>query len=523
MRKLRLVMAQFSVAFLAGCASLPEHIPGPATHAFADVSDTRLARILATATPAEKRGLSGFRMLPEGASAFNARVALARRAEKSIDAQYYLIGKDQTGRQFLRELRDAAMRGVRVRLLVDDLYAAGEDELFVGLAAIPNVQVRIFNPLPMRSGPTVGRLLFSLHEFDRINRRMHNKLLIADNSFAVLGGRNIADAYFMHSAAANFIDLDVLTTGPVVRELSTAFDRYWNSQWAYPIAAVASGEAATTTPGDARRRFDKLVADAAPRVDEAELDILGRTPLAQQLDDSKLFQVYADARVFVDPPDKIVGGVATESDGTVTERTLALFDAARESVEIVSPYFIPGERGLAMMKAGIERGGRVSLITNSLGATDVPLVYEGYARYRLAMLQAGVRIHEISPALARRSGQLGRFGSSYARLHAKVAVIDERWVFIGSMNLDPRSANSNTEIGLVIDSPEMVRVATTLLGKALGSGAYELRLSPDRRHVQWLEPAADGQAVVHDEPPEENGWLRLKLWLFSMFVDEGML
>src|SRR5437764_14423868 len=215
-------------ALLAGCASLPERTPAPPTVALADVADTRLGRVAAAATPAASRDLSGFRLLPEGETAFNARIALARRAERSLDVQYYLIRDDDVGLQFLRELRDAAARGVRVRLLVDDLYTAGEDELFAGLAAHPNVEVRVFNPLPARAGSFGTRLLFSLHEFGRINHRMHNKLFVADNTFAVSGGRNIANEYFMRSAAANFIDLDVLSSGPVVRELSAVFDSHWN-------------------------------------------------------------------------------------------------------------------------------------------------------------------------------------------------------------------------------------------------------------------------------------------------------
>ena len=509
---------------LGGCAGLPPRPALPASHAISEVADTRLARILDVATPPPQRGMSGFRLLPVGETAFNARIALARRAEKSIDAQYYLIQNDDIGRQFLRELRDAALRGVRVRLLVDDLYAGGEDELFAGLAAYPNVELRVFNPLPVRAGGFTTRLLFSLHQFDRINHRMHNKLFVADNSFAVSGGRNIANEYFMRSAAANFIDLDVLSSGPVVRELSGAFDHYWNSEQVFPIASLVSATLAMESGDALRARFDALVRDAPPQVIEPERDVLGNLPVARQLDSGTLSQTFAPARVFADTPDKVAGVNSTNADQTVTAQTLALFAAARQSVEIVSPYFIPGPKGVAMMQRATASGGQVVLVTNSIGATDEPLVHDRYTRYRLAMLQAGVRIYELSPTLSSRSGRLGNFGRSTGRLHAKAAVIDQRLLFIGSMNLDARSARANTEIGLVIESPELIEAASgTLVRRLLASGAYELRLAPDRQHIEWVESHEGGASVVHAQEPDSAWLLRLKLWLLAPFVGEELL
>ena len=229
-------LALGSVAvWLAGCVSLPPPVPRPAVTAITDVENTELGQLAAKGTPGGSTSLSGFRLLPEAAFAFDARISLARHAEKSLDVQYYLIQKDDVGLLFLRELREAAARGVRVRLLVDDLYTAGEDEMFSTLAAFPNVEVRLFNPMPSRAGSLSTRLLMSLTDFGRINHRMHNKLLVADNSFAVSGGRNIANEYFMRSTAANFIDMDVLSSGPIVRQMSEGFDRYWNSEHVRPI------------------------------------------------------------------------------------------------------------------------------------------------------------------------------------------------------------------------------------------------------------------------------------------------
>jgi putative cardiolipin synthase len=515
----RLLLALTLVA-LAGCATLPAHAPEPPVHALSDVAETRLAQVAAAASPPGAQALSGFRLLPEGGTAFNARIALARRAEKSIDAQYYLIQNDDLGQQFLRELRDAARRGVRVRLLVDDLYAAGEDDLLTGLAAYPNVDVRIFNPLPARAGPFAWRLLLSMREFDRINHRMHNKLFIADNSFAVSGGRNIGEEYFMRSATANFIDLDVLSSGPVVRELSGVFDTYWNSAHAVPIARLVGPAPAE----EARRRFDGLVRGAAPSVAERPHDVLGRTPVAQQLDSGELSQAFASARVFADTPDKVAGLEPGGGGPTVTEQTLALFATARAEVRIASPYFVPGERGMAIIRAvgATQENGRLTLVTNSLGSTDEPLVYAGYARYRVDLLKAGVRIYEIGANLGHDSDRLGHFGPSLSRLHAKVATIDGRWLFVGSMNLDPRSARTNTEIGLAVDSPELAATVAALLREGPG-GAYRLRLAADGEHVEWLETDAEGRQRVHTREPDDDALLRLKIWLLAPFVGEGLL
>lgn len=509
---LRLRLLACILVLLGGCASLPAHQPAPPRFAVSDVSGTLLARAAAATLPASEPELSGFRLLPEGPTAFNARIDLAQRAQVSIDAQYYLIADDPIGRRFLRVLRDAAARGVRVRLLVDDLYATGQDEILAGLAAFPNVEVRLYNPLPVRAGSIATRLLLSLHELSRINRRMHNKLFIADNSFAVLGGRNIAEEYFMHSAQANFIDLDVLTCGPVVRELSRVFDTYWNSEQVYAIGQLSG-------PGS-RAHFDVRIGPEPMRIDERSRDLLGATSLAEQFQRGSLTLAFARASVFVDTPDKGAGP-------TVTERALRLFSGAHDEVIIASPYFIPGERGMALIRAAgaTDENGRITLITSSFGSTDEPLAFRSYARYRVDMLRAGVHIYEISPSLSQRSGKLPSFklSRSQARLHVKAAVIDGRTLFIGSMNLDPRSERTNTEVGLVIESPVLAQTVRGLTHDALASSAYKLRLSADGRRIEWVEVDTNGQEIVHTNEPDDNPWLRLYLWLVAPFVSDELL
>lgn len=505
--------------WLVACASLPPRQPPAPGHALTEVGGTALARLVAASTPADARERSGLRMLPEGPFSLDARIALARHAEKSLDLQYYQLQSDDAGFRLLRELRDAALRGVRVRLIVDDLYTAGQDELFSALNALPHVEVRLFNPLPAREGGFTERLLASLHVFSRINHRMHNKLFVADNSLSVSGGRNIGDAYFLRSDTANFIDADVMASGPVVRQQSAAFDLYWNSEQVWPITQVTRQ---TMTAAQARERFDALVGAAVPDVAVHPRDALGHTAVRQQLAEGRLDLMFGQALVLVDDPDKI-----TRSDrearlqGSVSLRVMDLMDSARSKVLIISPYFIPGKLGMARLGRAVGNGVKVTVYTNSLSSTDEPLVYLGYARYRDDLLKLGFEIYEVAPQLGERT-RLGTFGAAITRLHAKISVIDDDRIFVGSMNLDSRSARINTEIGLVVESAEIVREFMRLIPPDGFQSAYRLRLS-DTGRVEWLERGDDGQLIVHRDNPGTSWAAELWNWLSSLFVGEDQL
>ena len=520
---LRCVLALVALAATAGCTSLPPLPARAATHAFADADTaaTKLGAIERASLAGAAKGASGFRLLPTGDHALDARLALVERAERSVDAQYYQLQRDGVGLAFLAGLRDAAARGVRVRLLVDDLYTTGEDELFATFAALPGVEVRLFNPLPARGGSLLGRLVLSLHDFGRINHRMHNKLLVADNRFAVSGGRNLADEYFMRSAAANFIDMDVISAGPIVREQSAVFDRFWNSAYAYPVESVVD------LPLDraaARRRFEEaLGAGRKPEREPAASDVLGGAAVGFELASGRVQLVPASARVFADAPEKVDTRGRDDGVTTVNRSVLDVMAEARSEVIIASPYFIPGEFGLERMKDGIDHGVSIVVLTNSLGATDAPLVHWRYARYRKAMLRLGVKLFELGPELAQKSGGFGDFGASLGRLHAKVAVIDRRLLFVGSMNLDARSAWSNTEAGLLIDSPRLSEAIYALVGRDRNESVYRLRLAADGESIQWVTTAADGKETVLDDEPHSDWLLRLKLRLLEPFASEDLL
>ncbi len=508
------------ISALAGCASLPPLPARTGSKAITDTRGTLLGRLANASLDGSGPGESGFRLLPAGDFAFDARVALARRAERSLDVQYYQIQRDSIGLQFLRELRDAAGRGVRVRLLVDDLYTAGEDELFRTLAEVPNVEVRLFNPLPARGATLAGRLIFSLHEFTRINHRMHNKLFIADNRFSVSGGRNMADEYFMRSAQANFIDMDVIAAGPVVRELSGVFDHYWNSDYAYPVQSVV---ALRIDAAAAQRRFDELANNPAPAFESTLGDPYGLASVEFELAAGQMTLTFANASVFADAPEKIARKDRDENLATVTRSTLEAFHSARSEVVIASPYFIPGPIGLDSMKEAIDNHIRVVVLTNGLGATDEPLVHWRYARYRRQLLKMGVEIYELSPSLARDAGNFGDFRKSFGRLHAKVAMIDRRTLFIGSMNLDNRSAWSNTEAGLLIDSPQLAQAVYGLVDRDRGASVYRLRLAADGETLEWVSTGRDGKQVVLRNEPDNNWLLRLKMFLLEPFAQEELL
>jgi putative cardiolipin synthase len=519
-RSVSALLIALAGAALAACASLPPLPPRGASTAWTDTRDTSLGVLATASLTGAGPGESGFRLLPTGDFALDARLALARRAERSLDVQYYQIQRDSVGLRFLRELRDAAGRGVRVRLLVDDLYTAGEDELFRSLAAVPNVQVRLFNPLSARGDSLVGRFIFSLHEFSRINHRMHNKLFVADNRFSVSGGRNMADEYFMRSAAANFIDMDVIAAGPVVRELSQVFDRYWNSDYAWPIDSVVG---AALDPAGAQRRFDELVQSAAPEFEASTSDPLGRASVDYELGLGRVSLTFAPVEVFADAPAKVERRERGQDVATVARSTLEAIGALRREVMIASPYFIPGPIGMAMMKEARAHQIRVVVITNALGATDEPLVHWRYARYRRDLLKLGVEIYELSPNLARASGGFGDFGKSFGRLHAKVAVIDRHRLFVGSLNLDQRSAWSNTESGLLIDSPALAQDIIGLVANDRNQSVYKLRLAADDETIEWVATGADGKEQVVTDEPDNNWWLRLKMQLIGPFTSEDLL
>jgi putative cardiolipin synthase len=505
---------------LGGCGMLPP-LPERAHSTAIDPGPASpLGRIARESTPSTE--LTGFRLMPLGSYSLDARIELAKRARYSLDVQYYLIQNDKTGRLLLRNLRDAALRGVRVRLLVDDLYTTGGDALFVGLAAFANVEVRLFNPFCCGREGLVSKYLASLPEFGRLNHRMHNKLFIADGAMVVAGGRNIADEYFMRSATDNFVDMDAFMVGAVVPQLAAIFDTYWNSPYVYPVELIVRTD---LDRSELRARFDQLVDDGEQMmaVELPPIDILGYGPLREDLEAGRLGLNWGKAAAFADPPAKVT---ATSDEMarsmSVSMSVMDLVMASQHEVVISSPYFIPGPLGVRAFGALRERNVKVTILTNSLAANDEPLVHTGYSRYRVDLLKSGVDLYELSPTRILRNKRLMLPGASLGRLHAKTAVIDRSVVFIGSMNLDPRSASKNTELGVIAENPQLAKEVIRVINISKLQSAYRLRFATDGSSLEWLTMDDDGEVVLSDEP-DATVFLRLQNLLLGPLVPEDQL
>jgi cardiolipin synthase C len=529
---------------LGGCTSLPKLDPPPPTsQALPISSQTPLGRLalasvqaLAAAvsqpndadSPApapsmpdgSTQGLSGFRLLPLGTHSLDARLQLARRAQSSLDLQYYHFAGDSTGRALLRALRDAAARGVRVRVLIDDLYTGGDDALWQAFAAREGVHVRLFNPfVSARSSGPLGRFAAAPWDWGRVNHRMHNKLFIADGAWALFGGRNIADVYYLKLEADNFIDIDVLSAGALLPAMQAEFDRYWNAPTAFPLAAIAQANPGAAGEAPAlRAAFDHLTEPARAELSMpaqlAPKDVLGQPPVGRQLDEPSIALLAGRAQLLADHPEKPFQGAPGGElmNSSVTYGVYQAMMQARREVLASSPYFVPGRGGLALLAALSERGVEVRVLTNSLASTDEPAVHLAYARYREALLGAGVQLFEPSQRRVKDNMRMFLFGASLGRLHAKAVVVDERLAYIGSMNLDPRSATLNTEFGALIDSPALAQQLKALIDIDRLHSAYALRLAPDGSCCEWIIPDSDGRLVL-DLEPDSRWWMR---WLGSL-------
>ena len=459
-----------------------ENFASPTTHQGPDWEGP-LGRAVAPAL-ALHDGLNGFRPLADGRAAFAARAILIREANTSIDAQYYIWQDDTTGLMLLEELRAAAERGVRVRLLLDDNGIPGLDGLVAELNALPTAQVRIFNPFTLRR----PKLLSYLFDFRRLNRRMHNKSLTVDGIATVVGGRNIGDIYFAYGEGTHYFDVDTIAVGPIVEDVSDAFDAYWNSGSAYAAERVIGEDvpddpqiaslAATARDSETGRDYQKAVHD---------------TDLAQRIAARDLPFEWGAATLFVDDPIKGLG-LATDEQ-IIVDKLIAAAEESERSLDLVSAYFIPGENGTEVLTRLAISGVAVRVLTNALDATDVLPVHSAYARYRGRLVDGGVDVYELR---AMREDRPERslpeyLAGSASGLHAKVFSFDRKRIFIGSYNLDPRSARLNTEMGLMIDCPG---IANTFSDTLDNSGfAYRVDRD-DNGRLEWIERNASGAVVA---------------------------
>jgi putative cardiolipin synthase len=501
-------------ALVAGCASLPPPKDRLETTVLSDTTQTRIGRAIAAGIAANP-DKAGIYRLPEPRDAFAARILLAEAAEKSLDVQYFIWHGDRVGYLLFQALWQAAERGVRVRLLLDDLNTKGLDSTIAALDAHPNIEVRLYNPVVNRD----NRGLNFLTDFSRVNRRMHNKSFTADNQATIVGGRNIADEYFGAGAGLTFADLDVLAAGPAVSEVSRQFDVYWNSGSAYPASAFVG----PATADDISQLQAKFVATRAEPESVAYLESIRTTGVMRDLLDRRLPLEWAATEVVYDDPAKTLD-TEGRKDVLLLPELMRTMGRPEKQLDIVSPYFVPGDGGTELLAAAARRGVTVRILTNSLAASDAKSVHSGYAKRRRELLQAGVRLYEIKPAASKQAdGSASRFGSgSSSGLHAKTLAVDSQRIFVGSFNFDQRSTHLNTEMGVVLSNPVLAQGLTQFFDVEVPTLAYEVRLAADGNSLEWIERSASGEKHYQTDP--ETRWsTRMGVDLLSILPIEWLL
>ncbi|WP_027729977.1 phospholipase D family protein [Variovorax paradoxus] len=561
------------------CAQLPEHVDRPVSAALASPNGTALEALVQQRRKADgARFESGFLLLAGPPAAYGSRLALIEGAQKTLDLQYYAIHADASTGRLVRGLRAAAERGVRVRILLDDLHSTGRDALVLGLAFVPNIEMRLFNPLAGARGTSLARVFNSIGDASRIQQRMHNKLFLADNVLGVTGGRNLGDAYFGNALKGNYIDVDILAAGPIVRDLSRSFDSYWNNERAYPVQSLVK-RSELEAIRERAQQADRELADESARAQNSPppatpapapgtepKDGAAPTPaqLARAWDEKPMDLrtarfVWAPAVMLADQPGKIPadkGAEKTRAPGlvvsqpgdaasssrraaaleassdlaagsdTVVEGLLQLIGQARSDLLIISPYFVPGPDMMQAFAAARGRGVRIRVLTNSLSSNDAPVAHVGYSRHREDLLKVGVELYELRSEQASvgnafgSSGSGGSLGESRSMLHSKVLVMDGRLLVVGSMNLDLRSQLQNTEIALLVRSAELSRAASAQIERGMREGSWRVEL--DGGSLVWRAPEGSGLKDTSTEP-DASLTLRLLLRLFGPLAPDQLL
>ncbi|MEM1449404.1 MAG: phospholipase D family protein [Planctomycetota bacterium] len=493
-----------ALALLPACSTPNFDHPREPSFALDPSVDTQTKRGV-DAWRAKNPGPCGFYPLTDGTDALAVRLRLIEAAERTIDAQYFLMKSDSAGYVFAGALHAAAERGVRVRLLLDDIFTTFGDHEMALLDAHPNVEIRLFNPISRRG---VGVLNF-VHDFRRANRRMHNKSFIVDNQAAVVGGRNIADEYFDLRPEGEFLDFDVLAIGSIASEVSGQFDVFWNHHRSLPLEAVY-GKTSEAQLERLRAWVGTDKIDAAKRAYDAAI----RSSLMRSFDDASHPLYSATATLMTDRPDKLVNDIAAEHMVLVGELTEVLEESTSEII-VISPYFVPGDVGVAFWRRLVEEGRRVIVLTNSLAANNHTAVHSAYRRYRKDLVRAGVELYEIRAYVEGSGGE-----RKALTLHTKSMIIDSNKLFVGSLNLDPRSIEINSEMGLVIGSEELVARLREPLLVGLQEFAYRVTLD-EKGRTRWSARIGD-EDVVETSEPQASNWLLFSAW-FQAIAPERML
>lgn len=504
----RLVAALVLVLLLSACATAPLDFPREESFAVTNTADTYLGREVAEWV-AQHPGKSGFYPLIEGLDALGVRLSLIDFAERTIDAQYFLMKPDSAGRLFADKLLDAADRGVRVRLLLDDIFTTVNDKAFLVLDQHPNIEIRLFNPIG-REG------IFALNylgHFKLANRRMHNKSFTVDNQVSVVGGRNIADEYFELLDDEEFRDFDMLGVGPVAADISVTFDRFWNHKLAVPMEALDRGQQIPDLQA-ARDSVDR-------QAEEASRTIYGRalnSPLMLDMAEDRVALFPADNRVITDDPEKLLNKVSIDQQQLITVLA-AVINEAESEIVVITPYFIPGKSGVEFWRSIVNKGVRVVIVTNSLASNNHVPVHGGYARYRHDIIDAGVELYEARVD-ASKAADAGNPSYDSMTLHTKGVLIDRRYAFVGSLNLDPRSIDINTEFGVLVENKKLTAALVEGFFENLSSMGY--RVTEDGKGKLRWTTVIDGMSVVETKEPQTSWWLRFKAFVLRVLPESQL-
>jgi putative cardiolipin synthase len=519
----KIVLGIFSVLtlqFLAGCVKLPDNNERKPSQVISDGENTGLG-VAFKPHVEQNQGKSGILLLGNGRDAFVGRAVLARLAEKSIDVQYYMFHQDTVGKLLIREFIAAADCGVRVRMLIDDMYGEEADDVWSTLASHPNIEVRLYNPFVRGH----SKNLQFITQAKRVNHRMHSKTYTVDNQVTIVGGRNIGDEYFDADEDVAFSDLDAMAIGPVVPEVSDEFDTYWNNRHSFPIATLLAGTNKETVPADAlndlRNELEEF--NNQPQA-TAYRDAVEHSPFANSLRDKTAKFSFSEAKIIHDSAEKMTREDDDWKEELLMSQLAPYILEAKEEYILVSPYFVPGQRGADAICKLSKQGVRVRILINSLASNDVAAVHTGYMRHRKQLLRCGVELYELNEQLKKVEGKLFTWlpGLSKSSLHAKTMAMDKNTMFVGSFNFDQRSLNINTEIGILFRDPEIASNSSKNFNKHIDKVAFRVELV-DNSQMKWTGLDEGGKQVVFDVEPYTSFWKRLGANLMRILPIDSML
>ena len=509
---------------VTGCSTLPKHkIESiPETTLQVDTAQTTLAQII---QPLQEQhpDLTGYLVLFEPLEALATRLSLIDKAEKRLDLQYYIWDNDKVGSLALHALIRAADRGVRVRLLIDDNNAKSTEGIFLALAQHPNIEVKLFNPYRFRKYRALDMIL----DLKRINRRMHNKSFIADHQVALIGGRNMTNQYYNVSDNYQFSDVDVMLVGTAVKDISHSFDEYWNHEYAYKVQEVVNQSAHHLSYESLKRQLDEHYERVTV---QNYLDLTSNSQAIDSLMSRDIQLDWVKAEVVKDSPDKIKSKAKKKEH--LNFQLIQHLEQPEKNVDLISAYFVPEKKGAKMLTDLAKDGVKVRVLTNSFKANDVAVVHAFYGKYRQNLLEHGVQLYEFLPALNKndldkntedlaKKAKVSIKGLSRSSLHAKLMALDEKQVFIGSFNFDPRSAYLNTEIGVLLNSPPLAQAVHTTMDENLSKYAYKLVLDANKK-ITWQRQTPQGP-VIYTKEPRMKWWQRAGIKMLSWLPIEGFM